>query len=76
MLSHIFGGESRQRLRVLIPRLSLLVKGVDELLEDEWIDVLAKLIEQEPIPHAMSVADGLYLVPRCQSCPGLEEHYS
>lgn len=50
------------RQAIALAFLHLLVKIVDELLEDERIDVLAELVEQEPIAEAGFTADALDLV--------------
>jgi hypothetical protein len=36
----------------------------DEAPEDDWVDVLAELVEQEPITQAEGMADGFHLETR------------
>lgn len=48
----------------------------DKLFEDQRVDVLPKLVEQEPVPDPEPVADGLDLGYRSKSRPGPQQHLS
>ena len=50
-----------------------LVKFLHELPEDHGVHVLAKLVEDEPVPQAQSPADALHLALLHQPGPGLHD---
>ena len=56
-------GSLRERLAAVL-LLHLLVELVEELLEDQGVDVLAQLVEQEPVAQLALAAHGLHLVGR------------
>lgn len=47
---------------------------VDELAEDERVDVLAQLVEKEPISHPDLATDSLDLVERRQAATSPQQH--
>ena len=50
-----------------------LVKFLHELPEDHGVDVLAKLVEDEPVSQPQSPADVLHLALPHQPRPGLQD---
>ena len=43
-------------------------------MEDEWVDVLAQLVQQEPVAKLATPAHGLDLLPGAGPGPGPQEH--
>ena len=56
--------------------LVFLVEGVDKLPEDQRINVLAQLVEEEPVSITSFPANGLHLVLVAQPRPGPKQHLS